>query len=393
MTDYLKDFQMYDSWVTHEIQIRDLLTHRSGLATFSGDMLWLGSDYSRKEVIRRARFLKPVSSFRTQYGYQNIMFSTAGEIIPAVTDTSWDDFIKARIFVPLGMKRTNTHISIMKKMDNIAHAHEIKDGKATKIQYYDVDNIAPAAAINSSVFELAQWIRLQLGKGMYKGKRIFSTKVSNDMWANQFAFRNSNYGFGWFINYYKGKKVLDHSGGMPGFISELALVPEENFGFVILSNAESYMPFEIKNEILDMFLGGEEKDWHSIMKDGWEKRIARYKAEDEKRDSTRVKYTKSSLPLDEYTGIYEDKMYGEAKVTLVNGELYLQFSHSPTFGGKLMHWQFDQFVINWKDVFLTRGYVKFDLNFDGSIKQFTIEVPNSPDFIFTELLFNKKSNL
>lgn len=387
---YLPDFQMYDPWVTNEMNIKDLVTHRSGLATFSGDMLWLGSKYDRKEVIRRARFLKPVSSFRTKFGYQNIMYSTAGEIIEAVTDTTWEDYIKEHFFKPLGMTRSNTSISELVKMKNIAKPHQRYNGGIRVISYYPVNNVAPAAAINSSVLDMSHWIRLQLGRGKYEEKKIFSEAQSREMWSNQLAFGTSNYGLGWSINYYKGKRVLDHGGGMPGMISNVTLIPEINSGFVILSNMETGLTGAIKNKILDYFLGDDSRDWNTAFMDGWKQRLERYAAENKRREDIRVKDTSPTLPLDNYCGIYEDKMYGKAEVSMKEGKLFLQFLPSPTFRGQLNHYDYDVFYIDWEDEFLTRGYVKFSLDFNGKVKDMTFEVPNSPDFIFTELYFEKQ---
>jgi CubicO group peptidase (beta-lactamase class C family) len=389
VTKYLPDFQMYDPWVTREITIRDLVTHRSGLATFSGDILWLGSTYDAKEVIRRARFLKPTSGFRSRYGYQNIMFSAAGQIIPAVTDTSWQDYIKTHFLLPLGMKRSDTSISDMIASDNIAAAHQNHDGKIRTLGYYRVDNVAPAAAINSCAIDMAQWIRLQLGKGLYAGKRIFSEKESNEMWSNQTPIGAMNYGLGWFISYRNGKKTCNHGGGMPGMISDVTLVPEDNFGFVLLSNLETGMVAAVRSYILDIFSSCEPKDWEKIMLDGWIKREERFTSESDRRESIRAKDSKPSLPLEKYCGIYEDKMYGNAEVALQKEKLFLRFIPSPTFRGELKHYQYDMFYIDWDDPFLTRGYVKFDMKFTGEIGRMTLEVPNSPDFIFTELSFDK----
>lgn len=390
VTKYLPDFQMYDPWVTKQMMIKDLVTHRSGLETFSGDILWLGSTYDSKEVIRRSRYLKPTSSFRSKYGYQNIMFSVAGSIIPSVTDTSWSDFIRVHFFNPLGMNRSATSISEMKKRGNFAFPHKIVKG--TVIPYNDfwsIEAVAPAGAINSSVADMSQWLRLQLKKGKFDGKQIFSERQSNEMWSNQMAIENNNYGLGWFIRYWNGKKLLNHGGGMPGMISDVSIIPEENLGLVILSNAETGMVTAIRNYILEIFINKEPKDWNKIMLDGWKKREENFDKENKRREEAKVKDTKPSLPLEKYCGIYEDKMYGKAEISLKEGELYLQFLPSPFLRGRLHHYHFDTFYIDWEDDFLTRGWVKFDMNFEAAIKKFTVEVPNSPDFIFTELLFEK----
>lgn len=387
---YLPSFQMYDTWVTKEMTIRDLVTHRSGLETFSGDILWLGSTYDSKEVIRRARYLKPTSSFRSKYGYQNIMFSVAGSIIPVATDTSWSDYLKAHFFTPLGMNRSVTSINEMKAKGNYAFPHKIVNGNvATYNDFWSIETVAPAGAINSSVSDMTNWIRLQLKKGKFGDKQIFSERQSNEMWFNQTAMETANYGLGWFIRYWNGKKLLNHGGGMPGMISDVSILPEENFGLVILSNAETGMVTAIRNYIMEVFINKEPRDWNKTMLESWQKREEGFAKEDKRREDVRIKDTKTSLPLEKYCGTYEDAMYGKAEVSLKDGKLFMQFVPTPLFKGTLNHYHFDTFYIDWEDDFLTRGWVKFDMNFNAEIKRFTIEVPNSPDFVFTELSFEK----
>ncbi len=389
VTKYLPYFQMYDPWVTKEFTIRDLVTHRSGLATFSGDFLWLSSNYTREEVIKRAKFLKPTSSFRTKYGYQNIMFITAAEVVKAITDTAWAEFVKVHILDKIGMVNSNTSYADLEKTVNAAEAHYAKNGEMNIYTDVQKDNAGGALGINSSAKDMAQWIRLQLNKGKLGEERIFSERQANEMHSNQFAFGNANYGLGWFISYRNGKRVLNHGGGMPGMISDVTIVPEEKFGFVLLSNLEVGMVSAIRSYIFDLFTGVEPKDYNKMMLDSFAKRIERYNKELERREEVRVKDTKPSLPLEKYCGVYEDKMYGNAEVTLIDGKLFMQFVPTPTFRGELKHYHYDMFYIDWEDEFLTRGWIKFDMNFNAEITKFTIEVPNSPDFIFTELLFEK----
>ncbi len=387
---YLPYFHMFDPWVTKEMTIRDLVTHRSGLATFSGDILWLGSTYDKDEVIHRSQYLKPTTSFRSRYGYQNIMFSVAGEVIKAVSDTNWHSYVKHNFFEPLGMERSNTSIKEMKEKGNNAWPHRTKDGNVVPhSDYYSIETVAPAGAINSNVIDMAQWIRLQLNKGKYGDIRIFSERQSNEMWSNNMFLGNSNYGLGWFIAYNNGKRVLNHGGGMPGMISDVTIIPEEKFGMVILSNYETGMVNAIRNYIMDIMLNVEPKDYNKTSLESFKRRLENFEKENKRREEVRVKNTRPSLPLEKYCGIYEDKMYGKAEVSLKDGKLFLQFIPSPTFRGELKHYHFDQFYVDWEDEFLTRGWIKFDMNFNGEIKQFAIEVPNSPDFIFTELLFEK----
>ncbi len=406
--EYIPWFQLYDPYVTANMTIRDLLCHRSGLATFSGDLLWYGSTYSRSEVIRRARFLKPVYGFREHYGYSNIMFLTAGEIIPAVSGKSWDDFIKEYFFQPLGMTRTITSTNDLKKFSNVATAHtDITAPNGTKtvipIEFLNWDNIAPAGSIISCADDMAQWLILQLNKGIYNSDTLFTPARSREMWSantvqdiSRFSetympstsFRA--YGLGWGINDYKGHKIVGHSGGYDGMISYTCMVPDMNLGFVILTNKNSSLYYPMMLTTLDAFLGGETRDWSQFMLE----RIKQGEAGDRKQrqewEQNRIKNTLPSLKPEDYCGIYESELYGEASVNLANGQLMVQFMPTPTLSGTLTHWHFDTFEIEFKLLpSLPKGTCTFTLDAAGKVEKMKIDVPN-PDFDFTELDFRKK---
>ena len=188
VTKYLPSFELYDSYVTRELTIRDLLSHRSGLATFGGDLLWYESEYSRDEILRRIRFLKPSSSFRSRFGYQNILFLAAGEVVAKVSGKSWDEFVKERFFGPLAMKRTVTIHADLLTSANVATPHNEVAAKIRAIRYGKVDNIGAAGGIKSSVADMAQWLRLQLGRGTYEGRKLFSSTASREMWTPHTVF-------------------------------------------------------------------------------------------------------------------------------------------------------------------------------------------------------------
>ena len=183
VTKHLPTFELYDPFVTREMTVRDLLCHRSGLATFAGDLVWYNTTYDRSEVIRRARFLKPVSSFRSAFGYQNILVLAAGEIVPVAAGKSWDDFVKDRIFTPLGMSTAVTRVKSCSA--NAATPHTVKAERAIAMPRYDTDNIAPAAGVHASVEDLSKWLRLQLGMGRFEGKGIYSAAQAKAMWTPQ----------------------------------------------------------------------------------------------------------------------------------------------------------------------------------------------------------------
>ena len=405
VTKYLPEFQLYDPYVTREMTVRDLLSHRSGLATFGGDLLWYESSYDRKEILRRIRYLKPTSSFRSRYGYQNIMFLAAGEIVSVVTGKSWDEFVRERFFVPLGMKTTNTSIKAFNAGDNVATPHNEVDGRLRVIRYGSVDAAGGAAAINSNVAEMAEWLRLQLGRGKYQGKQIFSVRAAREMWTPHTIIpiseqgekfnptRHFNtYGLGWFLSDYHGRKVASHGGGLDGMISQVAAMPEENLGVVVLTNSETPLASLMVNKVFDLFLNVPKRDWSAeflaITKAGKEMAAA----EEKKIESEHVPNTKPSLSLEKYVGSYTGEMFGEAKIEMENGQLVIRLMPSPNFVGDLEHWQYDTFRVKWRPSIVypfPKGFVTFILNARAQVDEMKLDVPN-PDFDFKELEFKRR---
>lgn len=396
---YLPWFTLYDPYVSEAFTVRDLLCHRSGLATFSGDLIWYGTNHSREEIIKRAQYLEPVFGFREAYGYSNIMFLTAGEIVRVISGQSWDDFVKQRIFQPLGMTTSNTSIKDFGPASNKAMPHNEKNGINEAIDYVDWDNIGPAGSINSSVSEVTQWLRLQLGKGSIDGKKIWSEARTWEMWENQtpkpvgkwqrenMPSRHFNgYGLGWELMEYGGYKVVSHGGGYDGMISKTMMVPELNLGFVILTNNINSLPSCLAFEILDEFCRVQEKkDWAGM--------FLGFKKDDEKAmkeqatqaEAARVKNTKPSLEQKNYCGIYRSEMYGDVEVREENSSLVIDFKPTALFKGNLTHWHYDTFQLNWTTkMMLPAGQVSFVLDAAGQPAEMRVVVDN-PDFDFTEL--------
>ena len=223
VTDHLPGFELYDPYVTRELTVRDILSHRSGLPR--GDLLWYLSPFDRDEILQRVRGLEPNWSFRSHYGYQNIMFIAAGQLVEAVTDTSWDDFLRHRIFDPLGMPTSTTRFDQLQQRSNVATPHGRIDGKVTPLSWRDWDNVGGAGAVHSCVDEMAQWIRMQLGEGAYEGRRFLSDSVIREMrqpqtivprdTVDERLFPESHfyaYGLGWRLMDYRGRLVVRHGG-------------------------------------------------------------------------------------------------------------------------------------------------------------------------------------
>lgn len=404
VTKYLPGFQLYDAYVTRELTVRDLISHRSGLATFGGDLLWYDTTYSREEILHRVRHLKPTSSFRSKYGYQNIMFLAAGQVVAAVTGKSWDDYIKERFLLPLGMSTTTTSITAFKSTDNIASPHNELDERLRVVRYSNVDGVGPAASLNSNVAEMAQWVRLQLGRGKYNGKQFFSPAAAREMWQPQTIIpiseggekfnptRHFNtYGLGWFVSDYHGRKVASHGGGLDGMISQVAMMPEENLGVVVLSNSETSLPSIMVNKVFDVFLGVPKRDWNAELLARVQQGKAASAGEEQKLENERAKNTQPSLALPQYAGTYTGEMYGDARITEESGRLVLRLAPAPNFVGDLEHWQHDTFRVKWRDSVsypFQKGFITFTLNAQGKIDEMKIDVPN-PDFDFKELQFKR----
>lgn len=384
-TKHLKGFQLYDPYVTREITVRDLLSHRSGLGR-RGDLLWYGSGYDRNEVIRRIRYLEPETSFRSSFGYQNIMFLAAGQIIPAITGKSWDEFIASRIFVPLGMKASNTTITAFKSDMNVATPHADINGKVQAVAWRNIDNIAPAGSINSNVEEMAEWLRLLLSDGKYKNEQVLSPGTVKEIFTAQTVIRtgggpmarlNPNthlaaYGLGWGLADYRGRKIAQHTGGIDGMSSLVAMMPEENLGFVILTNMNSTsLPPALMYRIFDAFLQAPQKDWSEELLKIFKLQMTQVALAEKAKDAERAKGTSPSLALGKYAGTYDNEMYGDAKVTEENGKLVLRYG--PAFTGELEHWHYDTFRVTWRDPMLGKGFVTFTLDAKGKTSEIKVE--------------------
>jgi CubicO group peptidase (beta-lactamase class C family) len=373
----LPGFVMYDPYVSHEMTIRDLLTHRSGMGLGEGDLLfWPHSTYTREEIIYKLRFMKPASSFRSHYAYDNLLYMTAGQIIPAVTGISWDDYIRQRIFTPLGM--THSSVTELKPTDNVAYPHSRMDGKLQVIHFEVLDNAGPAGAINSCAADMAKWVQLQLNRGKFADRdgRLFTEQRSREMWTPQTILPTddlpptnfADYALGWSLRDYHGRKLVGHTGGVAGFVSRVMLVPEENLGVVVLTNAEEDGSFDsILYHVLDHYFHLPPTDWIATFKTLNENEKKEAVEAMKKAEAARTADSKPSLPFEKYAGAYNDAWYGPITIHIENRALVITFDHTPTMIGDLQHWQHDTFKAHWRDRGIEDAFVTFTLNPDGTI--------------------------
>lgn len=399
--DYLPGFQMWDPYVTREMTIRDLLVHRSGLGLGAGDLLWWpASTYNRKEIARRLRYIKPVASFRGAYAYDNVLYLVAGEVIEAVSGKSWEDFVAERILARIGMTSSNVRHSAALEGGNVATTHARVEGIVRPIKPFDSDNTNPAGGINSCAEDMAQWLLVLLADGkLADGSRLFSERTSRELASPVTPMPNrvpppevsvlrSNFNFyalGLNIQDFRGRKVVSHTGGLPGYVSKVTRVPELGLGIAVLTNQESGEAFSaITYDIIDRFMGAPKTDWVDAflkLSARQAEEIARFV---DKGKAARDASSKPSLPLAKYAGTYEDAWYGDIGIALEDGKLVMRFGHTPSLVGDMEHWQQDTFVVRWRDR-ETRAdaFVTFALDPDGNVEQAKMRaVSPETDFSF-----------
>ena len=409
---YLPDFNTPDAYVTEHFLIRDLLCHRSGWITFDGDLLWYGTHYTQKEILARHAKEPFTYDFRTQFGYSNLMLIAAAQVIEQVSGMTWDQYISTHILNPLGMARTRVETADLAGMTDVAlpHLHKGQDPKAPlmSMPYQALQGADGACGVISCVTDLAKWDAMWMNEGKVGEKAFLKPDTWTTITTNQLSFEVSpeeaeagkhydGAAMGWFTEDRDGYKIITHSGGMPGFILNHAVVPEKDFAVICLGNGETYSVFAITDKVLNTFLGDGKADPVADMLPRIQKREERNAKRMADRVTARVPNTKPSAPLASYSGTYTDKVYGDAKVELEavpssagDGLLVLSFSPAKElFTGPLEHWHYDTFKWNHGDPFLEPGYITFTFDADHKVTGFKVDL-YSPDFHFYKLDFKRK---
>jgi CubicO group peptidase (beta-lactamase class C family) len=397
VVDYLPYFKVYDSWVSKEMSIRDLLCHRSGLGTFSGDVIWYKSDLSSKEIIERIQYLPKAYDFRSGYGYSNLMYITAGEIIKKITGKPWHVFVQERILVPLDMERTVTSPRDLDSRGNYATPHALVSGKNVPIDWVDWQEVGALGGIISSVNDIAKWMIFNMNNGITGSDTLLSESSRNMIWTphnnfrvnhvnpNDFGTNFRGYGLGWSISDYRGNLRINHGGGYDGMISSVDMLPDLKLGVVVLSNGLESPTNAITYYTLDKLLGKADRDWSQV----YLERISNRPPEDRritKARESRLEGTVPSLPLEKYAGKYKSDIYGIIEVKKEDNKLRVYFEHAPELSATLKHWHYDVWEIDWDNIhaWFDFGTLKFNLNNNLEITGMDFSVPNG-DIFFEEL--------
>jgi len=409
---HLPWLQLYDPYVSYELRVDDLLCHRSGLGTFSGDLLWWGTGYSPEDVLRRARHLPAQGRFRAHYGYSNLMYLAAGEVIHHAAGCSWQDFMQQRILNPIGMNRTLTSIRELESKGNFASPHKPTLDKVGPIPWYNWDTMAAAGGLISSSNDMARWLRVQLDQGQIDADhRLFSAASSRRMWSPHTIIPFSEaaqklsptthfraYGLGWNISDYKGRLTVSHGGGYDGMYSQVLLVPEERLGIVVLTNSMTGISTPLARTLADQFLGGDTRDWltPALERDSAD-RAAFYariqqavtppeRTPDATLDTPAESTSQAHRVPDDYTGKFRCPLYGDAVVTKEGDRLVLSLLPNPELVADLTHLHYDTWVIRWRKEFawFAEGTVQFVPDAKGVFQELRLNVPNE-DLWFDEL--------
>ena len=398
---HLTYFEMSDPWVTNEATLRDALSHRIGLTTFGGDLLWYRSNLNAKEIIAHLKYLKPSYSFRAGYGYSNLMYIATGELIEQVTGKTWAENVQSRFFNPLGMTRSIVGTKGVSKMENVATPHLYVDNAHKPMPWEDWSHVAATGGILSSVKDISQWMMFQMNHCIWKNDTLISKSSHNMMWTPHNAFvvdhmsttktgDFSTYGLGWGLSEYNGKFRVSHTGGYSGMVSAVAMLPDEHLGVVILTNGIRSVFAPLVNYTFDQFIKAPARDWS---KEYLDRNRAAIDTRIADRMKARVQNTSPSLPQEKYAGEYYTPAYGNITVDSKDGKMKIAFEHSPDLTATLEHWHYDTWKLNWDNpqviAWFTFGTVKFNADNNGMVTGISFDVPND-DFWFTELDAVKK---
>jgi CubicO group peptidase (beta-lactamase class C family) len=357
VTKHLPWFQISDPYLTREITVRDLLTHRAGLG--NADYLWYGQPTDAREILRRVRLLPVAYSLRSSFIYQNVMYAAAGAVIEAVTGQSWADAMRMRIFEPLGMRETIATAATLDRQPNVAQPHDVVDGELRKIDNATVGSVAPTGSVWSSVNDMAKWSAM-LGNGKAGDRVILKPETLEELFKPQAlvtaaAFyptarltrpKWTTYGLGWFQQDYRGRAVDFHTGSIDGMVAIHGLLRDAHASVIVLANRDhAELRHAIMLNVIDRFIGGATRDWSTELRtlyDGLQKEAD---ADRLKAEARRVTGTSPTLALARYAGRYSDPLRGDVIVSVDGNRLRAKYGNA--YVGTLEHWNYDTFRARW----------------------------------------------
>lgn len=396
VNDILPEFKLYDAYVTNEFTVRDLVTHRSGLGLGAGDLMVFPASNTTTlpEMIHNLRYLKPVSSFRSKYDYDNLLYIVAGEIVARVSGMSYDEYLRTHFFEPLGMTRSKLSIPEIEADNNRIDGHAPVDGKLQITTNTFTQIATPAAGIYASINDMTKWAQAQLDEGKYGPQlkdSLFSKKMHREMWTPQTLVRSGKgpynthftaYGLGWFLSDVNGQFQVTHTGGLLGIVSQVILLPEMDLAIIVLTNQQSGSAFNaISNSIKDGYFGIKNEN---RIKEYNDRRLAAEKREDsilqklEKDIKEQMKNKAAKPDPKNYIGTYKDPWFGKVVISEDKKGLHFTSEKSTDLVGTMTFYKGTTFVVKWNDAALKAdAFVNFSLDVEGKAVGFKMS-PISP---------------
>ncbi len=377
--NYLPTFKMHDTFATERMTARDLLTHRSGLPRH--DLMWYNSPRSRAELFERLQYLEPSQDFRSLWQYQNLMYMTAGYLLENISGQDWAEFVKQRIFDPLGMTASNFSIADSKNSPDFALPYHEEQEEVQETNFYDRQHaIGPAGAINSSVADMSKWLLLQLNKGKYAEQQIISENQLAQIHTPQIVvpqphkykeLSHTSYALGWSVETYRGHTLIQHSGGIDGFSSLTTFLPDDNIGIVVLTNKSNCPAHTVVTyNACDRLLGLDEIAWNERIHKEFQEVMDTLKKSMEPNLDDRVPDTHPSHPLSSYTGEFEHPAYDTISIKQDGEQLTLTLNEMTM---PLTHYHYDIFHVTLKRFFFS-SKVSFATGLKGEIEGLSISL-------------------
>jgi CubicO group peptidase (beta-lactamase class C family) len=384
VTKWIPELEMPDPYVTRELTVVDLLTHRAGLG--NADLLWVRGDIDEAEIFRRVRLLEPGYSFRAGYTYQNIMYGLAGELIERASGKTFGEFLRQRLWEPLGMSRTFASLSDVRASGdgNVSAPHyEIRD-TIRIIEETPVDVLASAGAVWSTASDMARWIKFLLDSATVSGERLIGQSTFNMLFqphtiipAHQFyptVQRTSphwtTYGLGWFQQDYRGHSVAFHTGSLDGRIAIVGLLPDERFGIVMLGNLDhAEFRHALMLRAFDIQIGDTGRDWNTELLELYGGMAAQGDSARARQEARRHSGTRHTLSLVDYAGTYTHPVWGGLEVVEENGKLTARMGTESQLRGELVHWHYDTFRAHLGDGRSNPSWVRFVIDVDGRVTE------------------------
>jgi CubicO group peptidase (beta-lactamase class C family) len=420
---YIPEFKLFDPYVTEEFTIRDLLCHRSGLGLGAGDLMFFpdSSDFTIPDILHNLQFLKPVTSFRSQYAYDNNLYIVAGEVVARVSGMSWEDFIEKRILQPLGMTHSAASYDRLHDSSDVIDGHARVEGSVRVIARSRSKVDHAAGGIYSCIADLSKWVELHLAGGKYgpDGHQLFSAAVLHERWAPQtiisvdgpgtYNTHFAAYALGFLVNDVNGYKQVSHTGGLEGMVTQITMIPELQLGIIVLTNQEEGLAFNsITNQIKDAYLGitGTDRvteyamrrkiqlDAEKKVTDSIWREVAMFQAQEaaaaRRGGISGVKTADWSI----YTGTYRDPWFGEVIISVKNGRPWFDSKRSPKLTGELLPFKGNSFIVKWRDRSMNAdAYVLFSLDERGlatGIKMKPVSPLTDFSYDFQDLDFHRE---